>query len=58
MTIFILFKNATTFYAHIFWYVQPLRRFFLQKDTHSDKNRIDIAAQIVVQMLILILKME
>ena len=28
MAIFILFKNVTTFYTDIFWYVQPLRSFF------------------------------
>ena len=26
--IFILFKNVTTFYINIFWYLQPLRFFF------------------------------
>ena len=37
MAIFILFKNVTTFYTNIFWYVQPLRSFFCRKTlTHSD----------------------
>ena len=35
MAIFILFKNVTTFYTNIFWYVQPVRSFFLQKDTQT-----------------------
>ena len=52
MAIFNLFENVTTFYTNIFWYVQPLRSFFLQKDTqkdfYSDGNRTDGAAQIVV----------
>ena len=39
MAIFILFKNVTTFYNNIFWYVQPLRSFFLQKDTHSLRRK-------------------
>ena len=49
MVIFILFKNVTTFYANIFWYVQPLRIFFCRKtDTQTLGNRTDGAAQIVV----------
>ena len=36
MAIFILFKNMATLYTNIFWYVQPLRRFFLQKDTQTE----------------------
>ena len=36
MAIFILFKNVTTFYTNIFWYVQPLRSFFLQKDRQTE----------------------
>jgi hypothetical protein len=39
MAIFILFKNVTTFYTNIFWYVQPLRSVFLQKDTQTDRQR-------------------
>ena len=39
MAIFILFKNVTTFYTNIFWYVQPLRSFFLQKYRHSETAR-------------------
>ena len=46
MAIFILFKNVTTLYINIFWYVQPLESvFFLQKD--KDGNT-DVIAQIVV----------
>ena len=39
MAIFNLFKNVTTFYNNIFWYVQPLRSFFCRKTLkHSDRN--------------------
>ena len=37
MVIFILFKNVTTFYTNIFWYVQPLGSFFCRKtDTQTE----------------------
>ena len=39
MAIFNLFKNVTNFYTNIFWYVQPLKSFFLQKDTQTDRQR-------------------
>ena len=38
MTIFILFKNVTTFYSNIFWYVQPLRSFFAER--HSERHTL------------------
>ena len=40
MAIFILFKNVTTFYTNIFWYVQPLRSFFCRK-TLRRKHSLD-----------------
>ena len=49
--IFILFKNVTTFYTHIFWYLHPLESFFLHKDGQrrtKTETCTDIVAQIVV----------
>ena len=40
MAIFILFTNVKTFYTNIFWYVQPLRSVFLQKDTQKDTHSL------------------
>ena len=40
MAIFILFINVTTFYSNIFWFVQPFRSFFLQKDTQKDTHSL------------------
>ena len=48
MAIFILFKNVTTLYTNIFWYVQPLKSFFFRTDGTGHGNRTDIVAQIVV----------
>ena len=44
MAIFNLFKNVTTFYTNIFWYVQPLKSCFLQKDTQTDRRRRSISS--------------
>ena len=35
--IFILFKNVTTLYTNIFWYVQPLKSFF--SDRRTDRRK-------------------
>ena len=35
--IFILFKNVTTLYNNIYWYVQPLRSFFSDRQTDARK---------------------
>ena len=40
MAISILLKNVTTFYTNIFWYLQPVRSFFLQKDTQTDRRKL------------------
>ena len=38
--IFILFKNVTTLYTDIFWYVQPLKSFFSDRtDRHGKTHR-------------------
>ena len=42
MAIFILFRNVTTFYSNISWYVQPLRSFFCRK---TDRLRQTETAQ-------------
>ena len=41
MGFFILFKNVTTFYTNIFWYVQPLRSIFAERQTdrQTDKRK-------------------
>ena len=43
MDIFIIFKNVTTFYSNIFWYVQPLRSFFAER--HSEKTHTQTETQ-------------
>ena len=51
MAIFILFKNVTTLYTNIFWYVQPLKSSQTQTDADRQtqtERRTDIEAQIVV----------
>ena len=47
MAIFILFENVATFYTNIFWYVQPLRTCFLQKDTQTLTLESRINEQVV-----------